>query len=53
MISLNYLRFYLLNERHPSPPLFFIVIIMKDLLSDFSDYHSILYFLALFLVLTK
>jgi len=53
MIFLRYLKFYLLNEMHPSPLLFFTFFILKDLLTDFALCYLILYFLALFLALWK
>jgi hypothetical protein len=53
MILLRYLKFYLLNEMHPSPLLFFTLFILKDLLSNLAHYYLIIYFLALFLALWK
>jgi len=53
MILLRYLKYYLLNEMHPSPLLFFTVFILKDLLTDLAHYYLIFYFLALFLALYK
>ena len=53
MILLRYLKYYLLNEMHPSPLLFFTVFILKDLLTDIAHYYLIFYFLALFLALYK